>query len=71
MKFEKPTDALTQSIGRRIKIVLKDFTDISGIFRSFDSHLTVRLDLVEEKGSESSDQIVKKKTNLIRGNSIL
>ncbi len=71
MKYEKPTDALARSIGRRIKIVLKDFTVISGILRSFDSHLTIRVDLVEEISPKPDSEIIKKNKILVRGNTIL
>ncbi len=61
---ELPVNLLKRTLGKRVKVTLKDGSVYSGILRGYDEHVNITLDDVEKGPS-------KKGLLVIRGPNIL
>jgi small nuclear ribonucleoprotein len=70
MQTERPFDLLNKSIGRKVMIRLKNGIRMRGKVSSFDLHMNMVLEDVEELGDDG-DSKAKLGTILLRGGNII
>ena len=70
MQTERPFDLLNKVIGQKVMIRLKNGLRVRGKVSSFDAHMNMVLEDVEELG-DNGDSKAKLGTILLRGGNIL
>lgn len=70
MQNERPFDLLNKAIGQRVMVRLKNGIRVRGKVSSFDAHMNMVLEDVEELG-DNGDPRAKLGTILLRGGNII